>query len=181
MEHLKQQSTSKRKLKLGDIAEHLQVKKFVVRTWEKELGLEPQSGGYDADGVELFKKIKQLVVEERQSLDQVRQVIGASKISSTIQPAILELENPIAESLETAPVEELSYSSNDCVIESAYTNENTPNIAEQEYVPAEILQAAPQEETSFLAHSTPIKNQQFFSELELFKQELIRLQELLKA
>ena len=189
MEHLKQQANSKRKLKLGDIAEHLQVKKFVVRTWEKELGLTPQSGGYDTDGVELFKKIKQLVIVEQQSLDHVRQVIGASKITSTIQPAMLEHEDLAMSTLEatTTSVEEQSCSleactitrkdfvSNDFVVEAA---EHTPQ--DQAYVPAEVLPAT-HADTPLMAHAVAGSQQKFFSDLECFKRELIRLQEILKA
>lgn len=195
MEHLKQQANSKRKLKLGDIAEHLQVKKFIVRTWEKELGLAPQSGGYDADGVELFKKIKQLVVVEQQSLDHVRQIIGASKISSTIQPAMFEHKDKeyiVTNNLEMAPIEEITEveeqlcSALVCptireteveIAAAIAVVENTP--LEQEYVLAEVLQAS-QENTPLMTQATTSNQQQFFAELEFFKQELIRLQALLK-
>jgi hypothetical protein len=182
MEHLKQQANSKRKLKLGDIAEHLQVKKFVVRTWEKELGLAPQSGGYDADGVELFKKIKQLVIVEHQSLDQVRQVIGASKITSTIQPAMLEYEDDAISSLGMTPTTEQSFSSENFIILSEKTMEiNAHSLQEPVYVPAEALQATQEDTTTLMSHATAGQQEKFFSDLALFKQELIRLQALLKA
>jgi DNA-binding transcriptional MerR regulator len=81
MELVKQQTSSKRRLKLGDIAEHLQVKKFVVRAWEKELGLAPASGLYGAEAIELFKKIKQLALVEKQSFDQIKTVLGEAVAS----------------------------------------------------------------------------------------------------
>jgi hypothetical protein len=88
MELVRQQASSKRRLKLGDIAELLQIKKFVIRSWEKELNLAPQSGLYGAEAIEIFKKIKQLVQVEKQSLDHVRNVIGASKsVAVEIEPA----------------------------------------------------------------------------------------------
>lgn len=210
MEHLKQQASSKRKLKLGDIAEHLQVKKFVVRTWEKELGLAPQSGGYDADGIELFKKIKQLVVVEQQSLDHVRQIIGASKIASTIQPATLEQEEKalVTNNLDMAPVQEMAQSGKEITpaeeqlcsapanattqkdVENAVTTvaatETTTDaivevaLQEQAYVPAEVLPLT-QKTPELIAHAVPETHQKFFADLAFFKQELIRLQKLLKA
>lgn len=77
MELVRQQTTSKRRLKLGDIAELLQIKKFVIRSWEKELGLAPQGGFYGADALELFKKIKQLVLVDKNPLEQVKIILAA--------------------------------------------------------------------------------------------------------
>lgn len=87
MELVKEQASSKRRLKLGDIAEHLQVKKFVIRSWEKELGLAPQSGFYSPEDIEIFKKIKQLVLVNRQPLQKVRAVIGANKLEDPMLSA----------------------------------------------------------------------------------------------
>lgn len=179
MEQLKQQGTSKRKLKLGDIAEHLQIKKFVVRSWEKELGLAPQNGGYDADGVELFKKIKHLVTVEHQSLDQIRQVIGASKLMPTIQPATLEHKEITitTEEFESTKNEEKNCAQLMPSHESC--TENFAALPEQECIVAATIEPI-LEEKNLKAEAAPT-HQQFFSELQVFKQELMRLQELLKA
>jgi DNA-binding transcriptional MerR regulator len=97
MELVKQQASSKRRLKLGDIAEHLQVKKFVIRVWEKELGLAPESGFYAAEDVEVFKKIKKLLLVDRQPLQQVRAVIDAYKLEEAIlSPAEIALESMVS-------------------------------------------------------------------------------------
>ena len=113
MELVKQQASSKRRLKLGDIAEHLQVKKFVIRTWEKELGLAPQSGFYGAEDVEIFKKIKQLVLVDRQPLQKVRAAIGAHKLEEPLLAAAQALEPMI--SLEAAAEAEAM----ECSVEAA--------------------------------------------------------------
>lgn len=179
MEQLKQQGTSKRKLKLGDIAEHLQIKKFVVRNWEKELGLAPQNGWYDAEGVELFKKIKHLVTVEHQSLDQVRQVIGASKLTSTIQPATLEHKELTltTEEIETAQGEEKNYCQ--ATPKNEPSSDNFTPLQGQERFAARTIEAIAEEK--MLKTEVSPTHQQFFSELQIFKQELIRLHELLKA
>ena len=113
MELVKQQASSKRRLKLGDIAEHLQVKKFVIRSWEKELGLAPQSGFYSPEDVEIFKKIKQLVLVNRQPLQKVRAVIGAHKLEDPMLSATEAVEPMI--SLEAAAEAEAM----ECSVEAA--------------------------------------------------------------
>ena len=120
MELVKQQASSKRRLKLGDIAEHLQVKKFVIRTWEKELGLAPQSGFYGAEDVEIFKKIKQLVLVDRQPLQKVRGAIGVHKLEDPLLSAAQALEPIISlEAAAEAEAMECSVEAADLICEAA--------------------------------------------------------------
>lgn len=189
MEHVKQQASSKRRLKLGDIAEHLQVKKFVVRAWEKELGLAPEGGLYGSEDVELFKKIKQLVLVEQKSIAHVRDIIGARKVT-TEEVVVVEVaaheevvaattceteyhaatmqEEPaevVVEELLAAPVEAVIYVAECVAVEAAMSM--VEEVIAPTVVAAQMASApAPQE---------------FLAELTFFKQELLRFQELLKA
>ena len=202
MEHVKQQANSKRRLKLGDIAEHLQLKKFVVRAWEKELGLAPQSGLYGADDVELFKKIKQLVVVERKSLDQVREVIGASRV---LEPLLAEVAPAIHDIAAEQSVEVASSTDLGGVIKTVVEvatvseGEQATVVSEGELkiLPAEsllaseipstagevtpALEAAAEEKVVAAQMINEAAQQKFLVELAFFKQELLRFKELLKS
>jgi len=56
----------KRKFRIGELAEHLAVERFVIRFWEKEFDLKPARsvGGqrfYDEDDARIFGAIKELL------------------------------------------------------------------------------------------------------------------------
>lgn len=56
----------KRKFRIGELAEHLAVERFVIRFWEKEFNVRPtrSHGGqrfYDEDDAQLFAAIKELL------------------------------------------------------------------------------------------------------------------------
>lgn len=202
MEHVKQQANSKRRLKLGDIAEHLQLKKFVVRAWEKELGLAPHSGLYGADDVELFKKIKQLVLVERKSLDQVREVIGASRVlepsAGEVAPAIHDIARE--QGFEVASSTDLG-DAVEAIVELAAASEEEPatlvSDGEVKVLPAEsllvseipsaggkltpVLETAAEEKVGAAQMINEAAQQKFLVELAFFKQELLRFKELLKS
>jgi DNA-binding transcriptional MerR regulator len=59
----------KKQYRIGHIAKELNVKRFVIRFWEREFGLSsPRSTGgqrcYEQSDIERFKKIKQLLYEQ---------------------------------------------------------------------------------------------------------------------
>ncbi len=59
----------KRQFRIGELAEHLNVKKFVIRFWEKEFALSTvrSNGGqrfYNEDDVNRFSMIKALLYEQ---------------------------------------------------------------------------------------------------------------------
>ena len=64
---------SKRQYRIGDVAQALKLKKFVLRFWEKELNLIPNRsvGGqrfYEEADVEKFKLIKSLLYDRKFTL-----------------------------------------------------------------------------------------------------------------
>lgn len=88
----------KRKFRIGELAEQLQVEQFVIRFWEKEFSLKTvrSTGGqrfYREQDLETFKKIKELLYEKgftiagakKQLLPISKQqrVIGSKKSSFT--------------------------------------------------------------------------------------------------
>lgn len=59
----------KRQFRIGDLAKHLDVEKFVIRFWEKEFGVSTtrSDGGqrfYSEEDLDTFKKIKTLLYEQ---------------------------------------------------------------------------------------------------------------------
>lgn len=162
MEHVKQQMSSKRRLKLGDIAESLQLKKFVVKSWEKELGLAPVGGAYGASDIEIFKKIKQLVLVERKPLAQVRDLIGARKLMQDQGQSADEIEHGNEELAEVLAADSQ-------VIDN---QEKTSVVAASEIV------FAKQKIVDFSGQQA---QQKFQEELAFFKQELMRFQSLLNS
>lgn len=64
---------SKRQYRIGDLAKELNVEKFVVRFWEKELGIKPKrsKGGqrfYQEKDFKTFATIKDLLYEKKFTL-----------------------------------------------------------------------------------------------------------------
>lgn len=60
---------SKKKFRIGELADKLGVERFVIRFWEKEFGVRSQrsEGGqrfYDDDDYALFSKIKELLYNQ---------------------------------------------------------------------------------------------------------------------
>lgn len=152
MEHVKQQAISKRKVKINDLAEQLQVKKFVLRTWEKELGLVADGGFYGAEQVELLKKIKQLILVERRTIEQVRDAISRESCEGSSRDAMIVP----AERMSTGVAGAIDFYAPDA-------------LGVEKSLP-EIVVVEPDN-----------NHKKFLAELAFFKQELLKFQELLKT
>lgn len=84
----------KRKFRIGELATHLSVEKFVIRFWEKEFGFKTtrSTGGqrfYEENDLSRFKLIKKLLYEDgftiagaKKQLEQDAPKIIASKKTS---------------------------------------------------------------------------------------------------
>ena len=90
----------KRRFRIGELAQNLNIEKFVIRFWEKEFGLssDRSHGGqrfYDETDLARFKAIKTLLYEEgftiagaRKHLkEQTKTVVGARKTVTEKAPA----------------------------------------------------------------------------------------------
>lgn len=74
---------SKRKFRIGDLAQELKIKKYIIRFWEKEFDLKSDrsDGGqrfYTEDDLALFTKIKQLLYLEGYTIAGARKQLGIS-------------------------------------------------------------------------------------------------------
>ena len=75
---------SKRQYRIGELAKHLKLKKFVLRFWEKELDIKPHrsSGGqrfYQEEDFETFKLIKTLLYERKFTLAGAKKELALLK------------------------------------------------------------------------------------------------------
>lgn len=84
----------KRKFRIGHLAQHLAVERFVIRFWEKEFNIRPRrsDGGqrfYDEHDLSMFEKIKELLYKRGFTIagakkqltdtDKHRSIIGSHK------------------------------------------------------------------------------------------------------
>ena len=70
----------RRKLRIGDLAEQVGVKRFVIRFWEKEFDMESlrSDGGqrhYDHSDFQKFSLIKKLLYEDRLTIEGAKKVL----------------------------------------------------------------------------------------------------------
>jgi len=82
----------KRKFRIGELAQQLQVERFVVRFWEKEFNFKTSrsSGGqrfYEEKDLEIFKLIKELLYEKGFTITGAKKQLKEMKKVGTIQPS----------------------------------------------------------------------------------------------
>lgn len=70
----------KRKFRIGELADHLNVERFVIRFWEKEFNIKSQRsvGGqrfYNEDDLSKFKAVKELLYEKRFTIAGAKQML----------------------------------------------------------------------------------------------------------
>lgn len=151
-------SMSKRKFRIGDLAQELKIKKYIIRFWEKEFDLKSDrsDGGqrfYTEDDLALFVKIKQLLYKEGFTIAGARKQLGINDSTSTSQ-LISQNENKIAFSMQ----ERFSGAT-----ESSLTTESGDSI-----VPARVNE-------EFLEKHDQIKQQ-----MMLFKEKLLQFRDMLE-
>jgi DNA-binding transcriptional MerR regulator len=79
----------KRQFRIGELASHLGVERFVVRFWEKEFGLKPtrSQGGqrfYEEKDVEKFIHIKDLLYAQGFTISGAKKALKESSIPITL-------------------------------------------------------------------------------------------------
>lgn len=86
---------TKKKFRIGDLAHELNIKKFVIRFWEKEFGLpsDRSEGGqrfYTEADLALFRKIKELLYTQGFTIAGARQQLKSNSLSiaASDQPVI---------------------------------------------------------------------------------------------
>ena len=71
----------KRKFRIGELANHLDVERFVIRFWEKEFGIKAHrsTGGqrfYDETDLKKFQTIKELLYEKKFTIAGAKQILA---------------------------------------------------------------------------------------------------------
>ena len=84
----------KRKFRIGELANHLNVERFVIRFWEKEFNIKShRSNGrqrfYSEDDLEKFKAVKELLYEKRFTIAGAKQMLKTGHISGREKHDIL--------------------------------------------------------------------------------------------
>jgi len=79
----------KRKFRIGELAKHLNVEKFVVRFWEKEFGMSTirSDGGqrfYDEDDLNRFQTIKTLLYDQGFTIAGARKYLDDGKPATVV-------------------------------------------------------------------------------------------------
>lgn len=78
----------KRKFRIGELAEHLALERFVIRFWEKEFGIhgERSDGGqrfYDEKDLQRFATIKELLYDKGFTIAGAKKVLKKDGIKSS--------------------------------------------------------------------------------------------------
>ena len=104
-------SMNKRKFRIGELAKELKVKKFVIRFWEKEFGLQSDrsSGGqrfYTQEDFEKFFMIKELLYKKGFTISGAKKQIETK--ATSINPAQkTETEPQIIEKIVEKKIEKI--------------------------------------------------------------------------
>jgi DNA-binding transcriptional MerR regulator len=102
----------KRQYRIGDLSKELKVKKFVIRFWEKELGIMPDRspGGqrfYEEKDFETFKQIKHLLYDKKftiagakTELQNNKKNTFSTKVIASKKTNSFESENKVSRELQ---------------------------------------------------------------------------------
>jgi DNA-binding transcriptional MerR regulator len=99
---------TKKKFRIGDLAHELNIKKFVIRFWEKEFGLlsDRSEGGqrfYTEADLSLFRKIKELLYTQGFTIAGARQQLKSNSLS------IATADQPIIEAKQETTIQEAEH------------------------------------------------------------------------
>jgi DNA-binding transcriptional MerR regulator len=75
----------KKKIRIGELADHLKVERFVVRFWEKEFGIKAQrsDGGqryYNERDLKKFETIKELLYEKKFTIAGAKKLLKGQPV-----------------------------------------------------------------------------------------------------
>lgn len=81
----------KNQMRIGQLAQHLGVERFVIRFWEKEFGIkanrsEGMQRWYSQKELELFSTIKHLLYEKHYTIQGARQELHGKVTKQTTKP-----------------------------------------------------------------------------------------------
>lgn len=93
----------KRKFRIGELAQHLNVERFVVRFWEKEFGLKTdRSGGgqrfYEESDIERFMLIKDLLYNKGFTIAGAKQELKRLEAPNKSERVVASKRTSLSES-----------------------------------------------------------------------------------
>lgn len=191
-------SMHKRQFRIGDLAKELNLKKFIIRFWEKEFDLKSDrsSGGqrfYTQEDLSLFLTIKDLLYSQGFTISgakkQLQQMQNGSVCAQSTQDEVIaaaqDAEHELIEASEDTTnlldgidqEEDLSVQldAHDQVTEGAFVDQPMG----ESFVESAPFSAQPAEvdREDYEKHSPAA--QEFFSKLHTFKEQIQKLDELL--
>lgn len=172
-------SQTKKYYKADELANALGIKKFVIRTWEKQFDLNRTESQYSEDDLKIFETIRDLLYEQKLSPSVAKQklpTILLEKAREYQQTASAEPKITLesAPSITEAMQEQQAQTPAQEVVEF---KQETSTIEESE----EIVAATRSEETVENQVQPAFKqNEEFWNNLRSFKEQLLKIQEQLK-
>lgn len=179
-------SQTKKYYKADEIANALGVKKFVIRTWEKQFELNRTESQYNEADLKIFEAIRDLLYEQKLSptvakqklpdlLLQKTKELEASTSETVATPQ--EMAPIVAEIVQSEPIEASPAQELVPQVLVEFTQE-TSKIEEPE---EEIVAATRSEEVAENQVQPAFKqNEEFWNNLKSFKEQLLKIQEQLK-
>jgi DNA-binding transcriptional MerR regulator len=189
-------SMHKRQFRIGDLAKELNLKKFIIRFWEKEFNIKSDrsSGGqrfYTQEDLSLFLTIKDLLYSQGFTISgakkqlQMQNSQAPAPVKNEVAAAVQEAESELIEALadannlvddadlkEALPVQ---LDAHDQVTEGAFVDQQMSE-PEVESAPFS-AQPAEVDREDYEKHSPAA--QEFFSKLNTLKAQIQKLDELL--
>lgn len=135
----------KKKIRIGELADHLKVERFVVRFWEKEFGIKAQrsDGGqrfYNERDLKKFETIKELLYEKKFTIAGAKKFLKGQPVKA--QDMVQEGQAPetiIASQVTSMEESEIKVEAQEVKVE-AVLEEETISQASTEVLTAQILE-----------------------------------------
>lgn len=170
-------SMTKRLLSAEEVARELNVKKFLVRFWEKEFKLKLEHAGagarcYSQEDLKVFGTIKDLIHNKKMSISQARKQLQATVEEQLLQPGVPAVAVASTSTEVSVPVH------HEPAVAEVIVNEQVVEVApcvEESEVDLSLVQPAV---TSAEVGATN-QEEMFIQNLRTFKEQLLNLKQLL--
>lgn len=166
----------KNKLKIGDIAKELGIKKSIIRQWEQEFGLktidQSEHRYYSPEDMSTFLTIRDLLKVQGLSLDDAKAHLKTLPAVKYVEEVAVQAPAPVQSSPEIVIEEHIHAAPAMQQLEAqqpAALQEIAPAVPEQPLV----VESAAEHD------AVPTEAMQFFNDLTLLKTRLLVLQRLL--
>lgn len=183
-------SMHKRQFRIGDLAKELNLKKFIIRFWEKEFDLKSDrsSGGqrfYTQDDLNLFLTIKDLLYSQGFTISGAKKQLQQMKSGEVFRSTAQLTHQEIADLSQAAESVDSTF---DCMANQETEKEFSTQVTEGAFVDQQIddtiveavpFSAQPAEIDREVLDPKSAEIQDFFNKLHQFKAQIQRLDDLL--